>query len=95
MAAGFASMLPPVPVDAETLRAIKREAKKSRLSQAAIVRQSINLGLPQVARTQSLEANHRPKCLNWLDEYPLSPVAARDTKSALREWIARKNGLHR
>ena len=88
-------MLPPVPVDANTMRAIKREAKKSRLSQASIVRQSINLGLPQVARAQSLEEKHRPKCLDWMDDYPLSPVAARDTKAALRERIARKNGLHR
>lgn len=88
-------MLPPLPVDAETVRAIKREAKKVRLSQADVVRQSINLGLPQVARAHSLEEKRRPKCLDWLDDYPLSPVAARDTKSALKERIARKNGLHR
>ena len=88
-------MLPLVPVDTDTIRAIKREAKKSRLSQADIVRQSINLGLPQVARAHSREEKHKPKCLDWLDDYPLSPVAARDTKSALKERIARKNGLHR
>ncbi len=88
-------MLPPVPVDADTMRAIKREAKKSHLSQADIVRQSLNLGLPQVARAHSLEEKRRPRCLDWLNDYPLSPVAARDTKSALKERIARKNGLHR
>ena len=77
------------------MRAIKREAKKSRLSQASIVRQSIDLGLPQVARAHALAEKHRPKCLNWLDEYPLSPVAARDTKAALKNRIAQKNGLHR
>jgi len=88
-------MLPPVPVDADTMRAIKREAKKVRLSQADIVRQSINLGLPQVARAHSREEKHRPKCLDWLGGYPLSPVAARDTRSALRERFERKNGLHR
>jgi hypothetical protein len=95
MAVGFTNMLPPLPVDAETVRAIKREAKKVRLSQADVVRQSINLGLPQVARAHSLEEKRRPKCLDWLDDYPLSPVAARDTKPALKERIARKNGLHR
>jgi len=88
-------MLPPVPVDADTIRAIKREAKKARLSQADVVRQSIHLGLPQVARVHSPEEKRRPKCLDWLDDYPLSPVSARDTKSALKERIARKNGLHR
>ena len=95
MAARFTNMLPPVPVDSDTMRAIRREAKKSRLSQANVVRQSINLGLPQVARAHSLEEKRRPKCLNWLDDYPLSPVAARDIKSSLKERIARKNGLHR
>jgi hypothetical protein len=80
MAVGFTNMLPPVPVDADTMRAIKREAKKSRLSQANIVRQSINLGLPQVARAYSPMEKHRPKCLDWLNDYPLSPVAARETK---------------
>ncbi|HXC35864.1 MAG TPA: hypothetical protein VNV43_08310 [Candidatus Acidoferrales bacterium] len=88
-------MLPPVPVDAETMRAIKREAKKSRLSQADIVRQSLQLGLPQVARAASTEEKRRPRCLGWLDEYPPSTVAARHTKLALRDRIARKNGLHR
>ena len=88
-------MLPPVPVDADTMRAIKREAKKSRLSQADVVRQSINLGLPQVGRARSTEEKRRPRCLDWMDEYPLSPVAAKDTKAALKERIARKNGLHR
>jgi hypothetical protein len=93
--AGFTNMLPPVPVDAETMRAIKREAKKSRLSQAAVVRQSLHLGLPQVARAYSTEEKRRPRCLDWLDEYPLSPVAAKDSKSELKDRIARKNGLHR
>jgi len=95
MAVRFTNMLPPVPVDADTIRGIKREAKKARLSQADVVRQSINLGLPQVARAHSLEEKRRPKCLDWLGDYPLSPVAARDTKPALKERIARKNGLHR
>ena len=95
MASGFTNMLPPVPVDADTMRAIKREAKKTRLSQADVVRQSIHLGLPQVARSYATEEKRRPKCLDWLEDYPLSPVAARDTKSALKERIARKNGLHR
>ena len=88
-------MLPPVPVDGDTLRAIKREAKKSRLSQADVVRQSIHFGLPHVARVRSTEEKRRPRCLDWLEDYPLSPVAARDTRSALKERIARKNGLHR
>jgi len=88
-------MLPPVPVDSDTIRGIKREAKKARLSQADIVRQSINLGLPQVAQAYSREEKRRPKCLDWLGDYPRSPVAARDTKLALKERIARKNGLHR
>ena len=88
-------MLPPVPLDADTMRAIKREAKKSRLSQADVVRQSIHMGLPQVARAHSLQEKRRPKCLDWLGDYALSPVAARDTKSALKERIGRKNGLHR
>lgn len=87
--AGFTNLLPPVPVDADTMRAIKREAKKSRLSQADIVRQSLCLGLPQVARAHSTEEKRRPRCLNWLDDYPLSPVAARDIKTAFKERIAR------
>ena len=93
--AGFTNMLPPVPVDADTIRAIKREAKKSRLSQADVVRQSLNLGLPQVARLHSTPGRRKPRCLDWMDDYPLSPVAAKDTKAALKERIARKNGLHR
>ena len=88
-------MLPPVPVDADTMRAIKRQVKKTRLSQADVVRQSIHLGLTQVARAHSVEEKRKPRCLDWLDDYPLSPVAARDTKAALKEWIGRKNGLHR
>ena len=88
-------MLPPVPVDEDTMRTIKRQAKKSRLSQADIIRQSLYLGLPQVARAHTPEQKRRPRCLDWLDDYPLSPVAARRTKSALKERIARKNGLHR
>lgn len=95
MAVGFTNMLAPVPLDADTMRAIKREAKKSRLSQADVVRRSIHLGLPQVGRGHSAEEKRRPKCLAWLDEYPLSKIAARDTKAALKEKIARKNGLHR
>lgn len=93
--AGFTKMLPPVPVNADTMRAIKREAKKSRLSQADIVRQSLYLGLPQIARAPATDEKRRPRCLDWLDDYPLSPIAARDTKSAIKERIARKNGLHR
>ena len=83
-------MLPPVPVDADTMRAIKRQVKKTRLSQADVVRQSIHLGLPQVARGHSVEEKRKPRCLNWLDDYPLSPVAARDTKAALKEDRAEK-----
>jgi hypothetical protein len=96
MAARFPNMLPPIPVDAETIREIKALAKKTRLSQTDVVRQSLRLGLPRLETTALASVQkRRPKCFDCLDEYPASEVAAGGINRRLKSLIAKKNELHR
>jgi hypothetical protein len=94
MSVSFSKMLPPVPVDAETIRQIKAKAKETRLSQADVVRQSLRLGLPQLEISAPMP-RRRPKCLDWIDQVPPLDISARDIKKLLKERIAKRNGFDR
>ena len=79
------------------MREIKAKAKKTHLSQADVVRQSLRLGLPhvEILAPAASQSKRRPQCLDWLHEYPAAKISARSVKKVLKQKIAAKNGLHR
>jgi len=86
-------MLPPMPVDSNTIREIKAKAKKTRLSQADVVRQSLRIGLPHL-EISAPARRRRPKCLDWIGEVPPLKISVRDVKRLLKSRIAKRHGLH-
>jgi hypothetical protein len=94
MSVSFSSILPPVAIDSETIREIRAKAKKTRLSQADVVRQSLRIGLPQL-EISAPPKKHRAKCLDWIDQVPPLKISARDVKKLLKSRIAKRHGLHR
>ncbi len=86
-------MLPPMPVDSNTIREIKAKARKTRLSQADVVRQSLRIGLPRL-EISAPALRRRPKCLDWIAEVPPLKISVRDVKKLLKSRIAKRHGLH-
>jgi hypothetical protein len=83
----------PIPVDAEIADLVDRGAKMTGLKKADVMRQGLRLGVPAlVQRLTETAVPRRPKCLDFLDEYPQSKVAARDVERALKQKMAEKYG---
>ena len=91
----FARSLP-VPVEADIDSLVKDGAARTGLSQADIIRSGLRRGVPAfVQDTLQLRERHTPACLDWLEDYPLSPVPAKDAKNYIRRKLQHKYGNHR
>jgi hypothetical protein len=87
------TVIVPIPVDADIAAMVKAGAKATGLKKADVMRQGLRLGVPAlVQRLTAPVATGRPQCLDFLDDYPQSSVAAKDVKKALKEKMAEKYG---
>jgi hypothetical protein len=87
------SRVMPIPIDGELAQMIEQAAKQTGLKQADVMRQGLRHGVPRfLERMRAATVQREPKSLAFLDDYPKSPVAARDYKKALREKLAKKYG---
>jgi len=85
----------PVPVEADIDSLVKDGAARTGLSQADIIRSGLRRGVPAfVEATIQLSERHKPACLDWLEDYPLSPVAAKEAKQYLRRKLREKYVYH-
>ena len=83
----------PIPVDADIAALVSAGAKATGLKKADVMRQGLRLGVPAlVHRLTAPSVTRRPKCLEYLDEYPDANISAKDAKKALREKLALKYG---
>ena len=83
----------PIPVDAEIAALVSAGAKATGLKKADVMRQGLRLGVPAlVQRLAAPNVTRRPKCLDYLDDYPDAKISATDVKKALHEKLAKKYG---
>ncbi|MDW8310878.1 MAG: hypothetical protein RMK20_16020, partial [Verrucomicrobiales bacterium] len=60
------------------------------LSKTDVIRQGLRLGIPKVLESFKESARRRrPACLDYLEDYPLAAVTARDSETALRKKLRR------
>lgn len=84
----------PIPVDGEIDEMITAAAKETGLKKADIMRQGLRHGVPAFVQAIKVTSQQTPlKCLEYVDEYPRSKIAAKDVKKAIKEKI-RKKHLH-
>jgi hypothetical protein len=87
------TVIMPIPVDADIADLINRSAEITGLKKADVMRQGLRLGVPAVVqRLTAPIVPRRPQCLDFLDDYPMSTVNAKDVEKALKEKMARKYG---
>ena len=87
------TVIVPIPVDADIAELVKNGAKATGLKKADVMRQGLRLGVPVLVQKLAIpNVSRRPKCLDYLDEYPDATIDPRDLKKALREKLARKYG---
>ena len=85
----------PVPVEPDIDSLVKDGAAKTGMSQAAIIRSGLRRGVPAfVQDTIQLRQRHKPVCLDWLRDYPLSPVPAKEAKHYVRRKLQQKYGYN-
>jgi hypothetical protein len=83
----------PVPVEADIDSLVKDGASRTGFSQADIIRSGLRRGVPAfVEETMQSRHRHKPACLEWLDDYPLSPVPAKSAKAYIRRKLHSKYG---
>lgn len=82
----------PIPVDDDIETAVRQGAEAIGLKLADVMRQGLRHGVPAfIHRLRTVTAERPPTCLDYLDEYPRSPVRARGYKVALRSKLATKH----
>ena len=81
----------PIPVEADIDALVREGAATTGLKLADVMRQGLRHGVPAfVQRLRTAAAKRPPLCLKYLDEYPRSPVPAKNYKAALRKKLGKK-----
>ncbi|HXK60348.1 MAG TPA: hypothetical protein PLP42_10695 [Acidobacteriota bacterium] len=81
----------PIPVEEDINAAVRRGAEATGLKLADVMRQGLRHGVPAfVQRLRTANAERPARCLDYLDEYPRSPIPAKEYKLELRKKLARK-----
>jgi hypothetical protein len=83
----------PIPVDEEIAELVSQGAKATGLKKADVIRHGLRLGVPALVQTLTASnARRRPKCFDYIDEYPNATVAAKNVEKALRKRTAKEYG---
>jgi hypothetical protein len=86
----------PLPMEPDLQELISDAAKETGLSKSRLMRQGLRLGVPAVvAQFKENQTRQRPASLDYLDDFPISPVSARDSKRWLKEKLRARNATHR
>ena len=83
----------PIPVDSDIADMVEAGAKATGLKKSDVMRQGLRLGVPALVQRLTVpNPTRRPKCLDYIDEYPNATISAKDLKGALREKLSKKYG---
>lgn len=86
----------PIPVNGELDAAVREAARKTGLSKASVLRQGLRFGIPKVVESFRDSAKRkRPACLDYLDDYPLAKVTAKESEAVVREKLRGHRAPHR